>query len=88
MVIQFNKRDLNKIVAEEEIIKTWKPTRIPICFASALLGKGVVETFRRLLEITYVQLDKRHGLSNVHGLTQAEFVSLIIHPKQLSSSHH
>ncbi|MCK4622769.1 MAG: GTPase domain-containing protein [Desulfuromonadales bacterium] len=84
MVIQFNKRDLNKIISKEEIIKTWKPTRIPVCLASALLGKGVVETFRKLLEITYEQLDKRYGLSSEHGLTQAEFVSQIIRSKQSS----
>ena len=74
LVVQFNKRDLTGIVPEEEIRRVWEPTGIPIFLASALTGEGVVETFSRLLELTYAAIDRKLGLLHHHGLSAEDFV--------------
>ena len=74
LVIQFNKRDLPHIVPEQDIRNVWGATQFPVYLASALQGWGVVETFARLLELTYDAIDKRHGLGKTHGLTREVFV--------------
>lgn len=74
LVIQFNKRDLPQVVPEAEVLATWEPTGIPVMMASALQGRGVVETFARLAALTYAQLDRRYHLQDKHGLEQQDFV--------------
>lgn len=74
VVIQFNKRDLKNIAPEEEIKRVWQPTRIPICYASALNGIGVIETFKWLAEGAYDLIDQCHGLNNSHDLTRESFI--------------
>ncbi len=75
LVVQFNKRDLADIVAEEAIRRTWGATRIPVLLASALQGQGVEETFERLLLSVYDSLDVRCRLGEAHGLTRDAFVA-------------
>lgn len=77
LVIQFNKRDLNRIVTEPEIRKIWIRTGLPLFFASALYGRGVFETFRELLGQTYDGLDGRIALSKSHGLSRRNFVGTL-----------
>lgn len=74
LVIQFNKRDMTDIIPEAEILATWQPTGIPVVMASALQGWGVMETFARLVELTYAHLDHRYGLTAEHGLDRRSFV--------------
>ena len=74
LVVQFNKRDLPQVVAEEEIRATWDATGIPVVMASALEGWGVVETFAKLAELTYAHLDERYRFAADHGLEQQDFV--------------
>lgn len=74
LVIQFNKRDLRDITPEAEIKKTWEPTGVPVFMASALEGYGVLETYRRLVELTYEHIDKRYSLEGKHGLPKEMFV--------------
>jgi signal recognition particle receptor subunit beta len=74
LVIQFNKRDLDNIIPETEIRRTWEPTGIPIVMASALNGLGVTETFASLVGLTYDHIDRRYGLKNAHGLERELFV--------------
>ncbi len=73
LVVQFNKRDLADIVDETEVLKRWSPTGLPITFSSAFKGKGVLETFRRLLEETYGYLDETFALNQRYGLTAGHF---------------
>ncbi len=75
LVIQFNKRDLKNIVSDEEIRKTWEPTGISVFTASALQGWGVIETFKRLVELTYDSIDARYGLKEKHMLTREMFIA-------------
>lgn len=74
LVVQFNKRDLNNIVAEADIKKTWGPTGVPVFMASAVEGGGIVETFEKLAGLTYSSIDKRYHLSEKHGLDENTFV--------------
>ncbi len=78
LIIQFNKRDLDAIISKEEIIKTWRHTGIPVGLAAALKGKGVVETFQKLLEVTYVHIDKQYGLASQHKLSKDDFIRQIL----------
>jgi signal recognition particle receptor subunit beta len=78
LVIQFNKRDLPAILSEAEIRQSWGPTGIPIFMASALHGDGVVETFTRLLELTYDRLDTRFDFGGAPGLPREEFVRQLV----------
>lgn len=78
LVIQFNKRDLSDIISEEEIRDTWAKTGLPVLMASALYGKGVVETFRTLAESTYETVDARMGLNAMHGLTGKAFLDNLL----------
>lgn len=74
LIIQFNKRDLPDIVAEQEIHRIWDPTHIPVCMASALKGIGVVESYQTLLDQVYTALDQRYTLARLHGLDRASFL--------------
>jgi hypothetical protein len=74
LVIQFNKRDLAGVVSETDLRRVWGATRFPVLMASALEGWGIVETFARLLEMTYDHVDLRHHLGGRHGLSKEVFV--------------
>lgn len=74
LVVQFNKRDLEFIVAEKEIRRVWKQTNIPVFMASAINGWGVMETFTKLAELTYTHVDQRYHLKDEHGLTKELFL--------------
>jgi len=86
LVVQFNKRDLPEILTEEDIRRAWEPTGVPIFMASALEGGGVAETFRKLLELAYLAIDKRVGLLTKHGLSGEAFVSKLTTPKEPAAS--
>ncbi|RJQ80078.1 MAG: GTPase [Desulfobacteraceae bacterium] len=77
LVVQFNKRDLPDIVAEQEILNRWSPSGLPITFGAALQGRGVRETFQRLLSETYRCLDERHRLRETYGLEPAHFMQVL-----------
>jgi mutual gliding-motility protein MglA len=74
LVIQYNKRDLAEVIGEDDIRRTWDPTGIPVIMASALHGRGVVETFATLAGGVYDRIDSRFRLAAEHGLERTEFV--------------
>ena len=74
LAIQFNKRDLENIIPEDKINRTWEPTGFPVFMASALQGWGVVETFKRLVELTYNSINNKYRLGEKHGLDMDMFV--------------
>lgn len=78
LVIQFNKRDLDTIISEEEIRQTWDPTGIPVFMGTALHGIGVLETFVHLAEQTYAHVDSKYGLDENHGLDRQTFISQLV----------
>ncbi|MCI4625064.1 MAG: GTPase domain-containing protein [Candidatus Magnetoovum sp. WYHC-5] len=75
LVIQFNKRDLKDIVSEAEIHSMWDKTNIPTFMACALHGKGVIETYKSLLEMTYDSINSRYQLQTKHKVTKEMFIS-------------
>lgn len=77
LVIQYNKRDLQDIVAEEEILNRWAPAGLPVTFSSALKGDGVGRTFQRLLEATYRRLDNLYELKAKHAIDKDRFTNLL-----------
>ena len=74
LVIQFNKRDIKDITPEADIERVWSETGIPVFPASALEGWGVVETFKKLVELAYESIDQRYSLLAKHGLEKEVFV--------------
>lgn len=82
LVIQFNKRDLNDVIAEAEIRGAWDASGIPVFMASALEGWGIIETLRSLAESTYRSLDARYGLEADHGLSLTSFVAQLVRCNQ------
>lgn len=75
MVVQFNKRDLPGVVAEEELQKRWAATPwSPLIMASALHGKGVIETFQTLLDRLYTDADNEFALAGRHKISRELFI--------------
>ncbi len=77
LVIQFNKRDLNEIISQDEVLQRWQPSGLPITFSSALDGKGVKETFRSALKETYMRLDGIHRLKERYLIGEKNFLAVI-----------
>jgi hypothetical protein len=75
MVVQFNKRDLQDILSEEEIRARWAKAPWPLSYASALEGSGVRETFNALLDSVYTDLDSKFALGSEHRLSRQAFIA-------------
>ncbi|MBI5461871.1 MAG: GTPase domain-containing protein [Gammaproteobacteria bacterium] len=76
LVVQFNKRDVAEIYSEAELRERWSATPWPLTFASALVGTGVLETFRLLLQRAYPVLDSACALGARHGVSVETFVGV------------
>ncbi len=76
LVIQFNKRDLKDIISEDEALERWRPTGLQITFSSALHGKGVKETFEKILKQTYQRLDRMFQLKDKFSVTEENFLMM------------
>jgi signal recognition particle receptor subunit beta len=68
LVIQFNKRDLDRIRSDEEITALAGRGREPVFKGSAVHGQGVLETFFGLLHLTWSKLDAEHQLAKMMGV--------------------
>jgi signal recognition particle receptor subunit beta len=68
VVIQFNKRDLDKVRSDDELDLLASRGREPVFKAAAVSGKGVLETFFGLLYLTWTKLDGQHGLAKMLGM--------------------
>jgi mutual gliding-motility protein MglA len=68
LVIQFNKRDLDRVRSDDEIGALAGKGREPVFKASAVQGKGVLETFFGLLYVTWAKLDGDHNLAKMLGI--------------------
>jgi len=81
LVVQFNKRDMQDVVPEEEIYQQWAPTGVPVFMASALNGPGVVDTFTGIAGLLFDHLDERLSLAAQHGLLRDSFIHLLTSPE-------
>ncbi len=78
LVVQFNKRDMQDLVSEDELRSTWEPTGLPVIMASALFGTGVLETFKAALESLFDAVDKKIGLLDRYQVDKESFITAII----------
>lgn len=74
LVVQFNKRDLPAILAEDEVRARWAGASWPLTFASALTGEGVRATFDHLLRAVFRRYGQEYELAERHGLDEDVFV--------------
>ncbi len=77
VVVQYNKRDLEDAVGDDEIAALAERGGPPVFRASAITGDGVFETFFGLLGHTWTALDKDMGLQKGFGLSRDEFVKAL-----------
>lgn len=77
LVVQFNKQDLADIIPEADLRSRWEPTGLPLVFGSALYGKGVMETFRSLLERTHERLEETCRLKARYGIDREDFLRIV-----------
>jgi signal recognition particle receptor subunit beta len=68
LVIQFNKRDLDRVRSDEELGALAARGREPVFKASAVQGDGVLETFFGLLHVTWTKVDGEHHLAKMLGI--------------------
>jgi mutual gliding-motility protein MglA len=78
LVVQFNKRDAEDVKPLNEIREAWQDAGIPTIPAVALKGEGVVETFQRLIERLYLDLDKKHAISSKFNVSEGEFMQGVL----------
>jgi signal recognition particle receptor subunit beta len=78
LVVQFNKRDLGKIVSTEEIEKRWSSSPWQLNYASALNKKGVLETFSDVLTSIHRAIDEEYKLNETYQLSESDFVRQVI----------
>jgi signal recognition particle receptor subunit beta len=76
LVIQFNKRDLDRVRSDDEIAALAGRGREPVFKATAVSGQGVLETFFGLLHLTWGKLDGEHQLAKMMGLEPRELLPL------------
>jgi signal recognition particle receptor subunit beta len=76
LVIQFNKRDLDRIRSDEELAALASRGREPVFKASAVNGAGVLETFFGLLDLTWRKLDQEHQLAKLLGIPSGELLPM------------
>jgi len=74
LVIQYNKRDLDKIISEAEVLERWQQAPWPVTFSNALDGTGIIETLQSLLAQVFDALDPEFHFSEQHGLNQESFI--------------
>jgi signal recognition particle receptor subunit beta len=75
LVVQFNKRDMQDILSEQEIRERWSAAPWSLLLASAMEGSGVIETFIALLDRMYDRLDGMFSLALRHGLLREQFIA-------------
>jgi signal recognition particle receptor subunit beta len=76
MVIQFNKRDLDRVRSDEEIAALAGRGREPVFRASAVHGHGVLETFFGLLHLTWTKLDGEHDLAKLLSIDSGQLLPM------------
>lgn len=74
LVIQFNKRDLAGVRTDAELDELARRGKEPVYKASAVNGRGVMESFFGLLERVWCRLDAEHDLTQKVGFSPDEFL--------------
>jgi signal recognition particle receptor subunit beta len=72
IVIQYNKRDLPNIRAEDEIMRMASLGKERTYLATATHGQGVIETFIGLIGAAFERLESLHSLRSRFGLSDQD----------------
>jgi signal recognition particle receptor subunit beta len=80
MVIQFNKRDLPEVRSDDEIAEVARRGKEPVYKATAIRGKGVMETLEGILRLTWRSLNVKHNLEEKLQVTENEFITGVLKP--------
>jgi signal recognition particle receptor subunit beta len=75
LIIQFNKRDMANVRSDAEIEDLALRGKEPVFKASAVHGRGVMESFFGLLERGWRKLDAEHDLAKKLGITPDAFLA-------------
>jgi signal recognition particle receptor subunit beta len=76
LVIQFNKRDLDRIRTDQELVALATRGKEPVFKASAVTGQGVLETFFGLLHLAWTKLEGEHQLAKMLGIDPSELLPM------------
>ncbi|MBI4820204.1 MAG: GTPase domain-containing protein [Deltaproteobacteria bacterium] len=85
-VIQFNKRDLQEILTDEEVTEMAKRGKEPVYRAVALTGQGVIDTLKGVMHILYKSLDQDHDFGRKFGINEREFIHNVFEKLEQSVS--
>jgi signal recognition particle receptor subunit beta len=85
LVIQFNKRDLDRVRSDDELGALARRGREPVFKASAVNGQGVLETFFGLLHLTWEKLDAEHKLAKMLGVESGALLPMAARQLGLST---
>lgn len=77
LIIQFNKRDLAGVRSDAELDELARRGKEPVFKASAVTGRGVLESFFGLLHVSWNKLDKEHQLGKNIGVDGAKFLPMV-----------
>jgi mutual gliding-motility protein MglA len=77
LIIQFNKRDLAGVRPDEELEELARRGKEPVFKASAVAGRGVLESFFGLLQLSWNKLDHEHQLGKNIGIEGSRFLPII-----------
>jgi len=78
VVIQFNKRDMPGTRPDSEIDEVAKKGKEPVFKASAISGKGVMDTFEGILRLTWRTLDDLYELEEKLQVKEEEFIKNLL----------
>ena len=78
VVIQFNKRDLDKVRSDAELDDVAKRGAEPVFKASAIRGDGVLETLEGVLRLSWRNLDTLYKIGEKLGLEEDEFIDNLL----------
>ncbi len=70
IIVQFNKRDLDDIITEDEIAIFSQRAKVETTEAVAIKGKGVLDTFCLLIEKSYDYLDIKYSFYESFKITK------------------
>jgi signal recognition particle receptor subunit beta len=77
VVIQFNKRDMPTARSQDELLEVARKGREPVYPAVAVRGDGVLDTLYGLLELLFVDLDRRYNFIQRFDITATEFLHAV-----------
>jgi signal recognition particle receptor subunit beta len=80
VVIQFNKRDMPNARPQEELLEVARKGREPVYPAIATRGDGVLDTLHGLIELLFVDLDRRYNFVKRFEISAQEMLRAVFGP--------